>query len=531
MQPLSTHWADIAAIRIIKQQGDKDSYTLASGITPSGNVHFGNFREVITVDLVARSLKKLGKKVRFIYSWDNFDTFRKVPMDLPQRETFDQYLRESIARIPDPWGEEESYAASRCKAFEKELDEVGIKPDFIYQEEQYSKGTYAEKIIHALENKETLAEILNEHRTSKLDDDWLPTSVYCKKCKKDEMKTQSYKGNGLYFYECQNCSFSEEFDIRKSSDLKLSWRVDWPMRWAHEKVDFEPGGKDHSSEGGSYDTGKTIVEKLWQQKPPVYLQYDFVKIKGGAGKMSSSKGELYTLTDLFKVYEPQILRWIFVSQRPNHDFGIALDEDVFKVYEEFDRCEKKFFELQKEKELNKKDQANKRVYELSLAKDQEDFSSLPPVKRASFRKLCNYLQICAGDIQRTFEKFYEKDGLNFKSFEKRAKKACYWIAHYANEDFRYTLRSGDLTFKLSDEQKEAVNLCRNFVTSLNLETLEPKEINKLLWDNVINKSSCDSKIVFQGIYQCLINRDQGPRLPGFIKELGKEKVLELLTIK
>ena len=51
MQPVSTHWADIAATKIIREQGDKEIYTLASGITPSGNVHFGNFREVITVDL------------------------------------------------------------------------------------------------------------------------------------------------------------------------------------------------------------------------------------------------------------------------------------------------------------------------------------------------------------------------------------------------------------------------------------------------------------------------------------------------
>ena len=51
------------------------------------------------------------------------------------------------------------------------------------------------------------------------------------------------------------------------------------MRWAYEKVDFEPGGKDHSSQGGSYTTAKEIV-KIFNGHPPVYLQYDFVSIKG-----------------------------------------------------------------------------------------------------------------------------------------------------------------------------------------------------------------------------------------------------------
>ncbi|MBU1111697.1 MAG: lysine--tRNA ligase, partial [Nanoarchaeota archaeon] len=67
------HWTDIIADKIIREKGDKKSYTVAAGITPSGVVHIGNFRETITVDLVRRALIKRGKKVRFIYSWDDYD--------------------------------------------------------------------------------------------------------------------------------------------------------------------------------------------------------------------------------------------------------------------------------------------------------------------------------------------------------------------------------------------------------------------------------------------------------------------------
>ena len=34
------HWADFAADRIIRQNGDKESYTLASGITPEWGCSF-----------------------------------------------------------------------------------------------------------------------------------------------------------------------------------------------------------------------------------------------------------------------------------------------------------------------------------------------------------------------------------------------------------------------------------------------------------------------------------------------------------
>ena len=43
IQNQSTQWADIMADKIIREKGDKELYTCASGITPSGTVHIGNF--------------------------------------------------------------------------------------------------------------------------------------------------------------------------------------------------------------------------------------------------------------------------------------------------------------------------------------------------------------------------------------------------------------------------------------------------------------------------------------------------------
>ena len=83
IQKEKMHWADATAEKIIKIKGDKEIYTLASGITPSGVVHIGNFRELITVDFVKRALEKRNKKVRFVFSWDDYDAFRKVPQNIP----------------------------------------------------------------------------------------------------------------------------------------------------------------------------------------------------------------------------------------------------------------------------------------------------------------------------------------------------------------------------------------------------------------------------------------------------------------
>ena len=77
-------WAYEIAERIIRERPNEEVYTIATGVSPSGFIHIGNFREVVTPYFVAQALKKLGKKVRFMFSFDDFDRFRKVPADIPE---------------------------------------------------------------------------------------------------------------------------------------------------------------------------------------------------------------------------------------------------------------------------------------------------------------------------------------------------------------------------------------------------------------------------------------------------------------
>lgn len=527
MKPLTFHWADLAAAKIIQAWGDKDTYTVASGITPSGTVHIGNFREVITVEFVAKALKSLGKNVRFIYSWDDFDTFRKVPKNLPNQDMLAKHLRRPISRVPDAYGETESYAAHNIKVFEAELEKVGIKPEFLYQHSRYADGQYAESMRVALQNKSAIKAILDEFRSTPLEESWLPTAIYCEKCDRDEMDYENYDGDWGYGYRCKSCGHETVTDIRKTKNLKLNWRTDWPMRWAFEKVEFEPGGKDHSSDGGSYDTAKRIVKEVWHRDPPQYLQYDFVSIKGGTGKMSSSSGELFTLSQAYEVYEPQMVRWIFASQRPNHDFSIAFDIDVIKTYEEFDRAEAEALGPAPAEDKNNKWQMVRRVYELAC------IGSMPSQKpvRASFRELCNRLQICSGDLERTWEKFYKTTILSPADrahFQERARRALFWLEHYAPADFRYMLNEKPMPMDLSTKQDQGLQALKKLIQTTDIDGIDPKELNQKIYDDVIHGVSIDAKEFFTVVYRKLINRDQGPRLPGFIKEIGSEKLLELL---
>ncbi|PIN73197.1 lysine--tRNA ligase [Candidatus Woesearchaeota archaeon CG10_big_fil_rev_8_21_14_0_10_45_16] len=513
----SYHWTDVAVDNIIREKGDKKSYTIAAGITPSGTVHIGNFREIITVDLVRRALEKRGKKVRFIYSWDDYDVFRKVPRNMPQQEMLERCLRKSIVDVPDPYGKAESYARHNQISVEEEVKKVGIEPEFIYQSKEYRKCRYAKEIQHALKNTDKIKEVLNEYREKPLEKDWLPIAVFSKKLGTDVVKNLRWDGVWGVSYELED-GVTETVDIRKDGNVKLKWRVDWPMRWYFEKVDFEPGGKDHSTAGGSYDTGKKICKELWGFDAPTYVMYNFINVKGMGGKMSSSSGEVITLADVLEVYEPEIARYIFAGTRPNKEFSISFDADVINIYEEFDKVERIYFGLEEVSE--KKAVKFKAAYELShIGKIPKTIPYQP-----SFRHLTMLLQIYDFDIDKVIG-YFEKELKNQHDrvrLRTRAECAAHWIKKHAPEEFKFTVQKKPSVTVSAEEKK----LLHELALKLEERDWTDKDLHEEMYI-LCKNHEISPKDFFTAAYKVLINKEKGPRLASFILEIGKNKVAEL----
>ena len=70
--------------KLLKKNPDKEEYVCAAGISPSGSVHIGNFRDVATSLFVVKVLQKCGKKARLLFSWDDLDRLRKVPKNVAE---------------------------------------------------------------------------------------------------------------------------------------------------------------------------------------------------------------------------------------------------------------------------------------------------------------------------------------------------------------------------------------------------------------------------------------------------------------
>ena len=518
------HWADATAERIIRERGDRESYVLACGITPSGVVHFGNFREVITVDFIASALRLKGKKVRFIFSWDEFDTFRKIPANMPDQEQLKKHLYHPLVDVPDPRANNKSYAAFNEESFEKQLKKVGVCPQPLYQAIKYRKGDYKEQIKLALKSRHIISSILNRHRKESLPKDWLPVLIYCNCCGRDRTTNILFDGDSSLSYSCTLCGHTGKENLENTKGVKLPWRIDWPMRWAQEGVDFEPGGKDHSSEGGSFTTAKDIVLQVFGKKPPVYLQYEFIKIKGGSGKMSSSLGEVVTLEDVLMVYEPQMVRWIFASYKSNIEFAISFDLDVIKTYEDFDRQERLVFGL--EKGNQKKTDMACRVYQLCLIDSMPEKMPFRP----AFRHLCNILQIHEGDKEMALE-FYKdhvKNPQDEENFHLRANCVLNWLERYAPSDFKFKLNTKTPTLRLEENEIKFLNNLARFLEKSWNDLQSDKDLHQKIYD-LAKEIPIEPKDAFRVLYMVLISKEKGPKLAGFMRTIGYEKIRPLLA--
>jgi lysyl-tRNA synthetase class 1 len=535
----TAHWADETAAQIIREKGEKDLYTCASGITPSGTVHIGNFREIISVDLVVRALRDLGKKVRFIYSWDDYDVFRKVPKNMPKQEELQKYLRFPITMVPDPWERDASYARHHEVDVESKLPIVGIAPEFLYQAERYRASRYAQGIRAALEHREALKNILDKFRDEehKIQGEWWPVSVFCGACNKDETEIDGWDGEWGLSYHCAACGHRETTDLRAAKGVKLGWRVDWPMRWEYEKVDFEPAGKDHHSQGGSFDTARHVCKDVYNWDAPITFRYDFIGIKGSVGKISSSSGVVVDLGDLLKVYTPELVRYLFAGTRPNTEFTISFDLDVIKIYEDYDKTERIAWKLEAAK-----DEAayrwERRIYELSQTAAGADGKTLPlermtPPYQIPFRHLCNLIQIADGDIEKTIASLCNAPNgpkpEQLPALRARAECAKYWVENCAPEEFRFRLRQAGERVPLTETEVQALCLLRDDVVT-KIETFGDDKSCAGAVYAAAEKAGLEGKALFRAAYQALIGKDQGPRLANFLRSIDKERLLRILNI-
>ena len=260
--------------------------------------------------------------------------------------------------------------------------------------------------------------------------------------------------------------------------------------------------------------------RIFDAEPPVTFQYDFIRIKGRGGKISSSSGEVISLTDVLEVYTPEIVRYLFVGTRPNTEFAISFDLDVLKIYEDYDKCERIYYGRQEIQE--KKREMELRTYELS----QVDEVPKEMPYQMSIRHLCNLLQVHDGDIDAAIATIPDITPDQIERFKVRCRCAMNWVREYAPEDFRFSLvRPEDGTIDLAPEELACIQALVPVVRDLS--GYDEKGLAERIYE-IAHARECEPAALFKAAYQVLIRKEKGPRLAGFVLTCGTGKVLPIL---
>lgn len=520
-------WITKVVDNLIKVKGDKQHYVCASGVSPSGSAHIGNFREVATSYFVAEELKRRGKDVTMFLSWDDYDRLRKVPKNVANIVSgFEQYVGCPISQITSPFDSNQTYAKYFEKQFEKSLKDLGVNIEYRYQHENYLSGKYTDKIIECVQKRKEIYDIIMSFKTQEESNEerenYFPINLYCSCCNKDTTKIIGVSEDGTKVtYKCSHCGKEETVDLTTYHNVKLVWKLDWPMRWQYEGVDFEPGGKDHSTIGGSYDVCSKLAREIFGIEPPCYQPYEWIGILGYNGAMHSSSGINYTPEQVLEIYQPEIIRWIFAKYEPTKAFDFGFDSTTLKTYFEFDR------NLQAVRD-GVADDFNKDVFYFAKVEGR-DIDIVPFGNITSFAPIVNFN---ADSLERLFEKMgtpYKKE-----QFAERLEKAKYWLTNHCPEQVFHLNTQKNIEYydTLTDDEKAKVATLFNL---LNNNDYDSNEMQQIIY-SVCNNPDFDKKQnqqiqkrFFEIVYNLLISRDAGPRLYLFLSAINKDEYLELLN--
>lgn len=569
----TTDWVSRFADEVIEESERRapgKPVVVASGLSPSGPIHLGNLREVMTPHLVADEIRRRGYTVRHVLSWDDYDRYRKVPFGVPGvDESWAEHIGKPLTSVPAPKGSAHPSWAEHFKAAMIEsLAELGVEYEGISQTAQYTSGAYREQVLFAMKHRGEIDAVLEQYRTRPKaaakqqqkavdeaeleaaegsgaagEDDgssgsagYFPYKPYCGRCGKDFTTVTAYDDDTTELtYTCSDCGFTETVRLSEFNRGKLVWKVDWPMRWAYEGVVFEPSGVDHSSPGSSFQVGGQIVG-IFGGERPIGPMYAFVGISGMA-KMSSSKGGVPTPADALRIMEPQLLRWLYARRRPNQSFKIAFDQEIQRLYDEWDKL------------------ALKVADDSALPGDVAGYTRatgtaagpLPSTPRPlPYRTLASVADITAGQPDQVLRILSDLDPADpltsVDEVRPRYDRAEAWINTQVPADQRTVVRTEpdvELLKSLDEQGQQSLRLLlEGLAEHWSLDGLThlvygvPKVQAGFSADATPKELPPEIKTAqrsfFALLYHLLVGRDTGPRLPTLLLAVGQDRVRTLL---
>lgn len=511
-----THWADVLAK---EAAGRADHHILATAITPSGPIHVGNMREVLTTEMVFRSLRDVEKaSCELLYIADSYDPLRKVYPFLDPK-VYEPYVGRPLREIPCPCGDHKDYADHFLLPFWDALDDLGVEMKKLDAYQMYREGQYAEGIEDAMGATEAIREIIEKQSQRKLPADWIPFNIQCEACRRLPNTRPTRVEGTTVEYLCA-CGHKGRVDVAKGGAGKLPWRVDWPARWRFLKVTFEAMGKDHAAAGSSWDTGTRISDEVFGYEPPVRTVYEFVMVKG-VGAMHSSTGTAISAEEMLRMTPPEALRFLIAKNQPGKHIEFDPGLGILTLVDEFEEWERVAHGAQPAR-VGMNDA--ERTYQLSVPRKVP--AKLP--LQVPFRHLVTVAQMAetfddvVAVLRRSGELPSTLEPEDRERLMHRADHVRYWLGRFAPEEVKFRLQKTLPAVTFNPEELAVLGAIEPKLRTL---PWKAEEIHNLLHETA-KALGHKPGVAFSAIYKAFLGRERGPRAGHFLAQLEKSFVLE-----
>ena len=311
----STAWPFQEARKILERIGgetpEKGYVLLETGYGPSGLPHIGTFGEVARTSMVRHAFSLLSDMPTKLFAFsDDMDGLRKVAPNLPNQEMLNSHLGIPLTKIPDPFGEEESFGHHNNKRLRAFLDSFGFDYDFKSSTECYASGLFDDAIIAVLNHYDEIMAVMlptlrAERRLSF--SPILPLSPKTGRVLQVPLIAHD-AGAGTVVFEDEDGTRTEASVT--GGHCKLGWKTDWAMRWSALDVDYEMSGKDLID---SVKLSGQICRILGARPPEGFIFELFLDEQGQ--KISKTKGNGLAIDEWLRYGTPESLS-LFMYNSP-----------------------------------------------------------------------------------------------------------------------------------------------------------------------------------------------------------------------
>lgn len=507
-------WLNSIVDELIARHPEGD-IVVSSGVSPSGTYHLGTLREVLTAEVILVELQRRGRSARHLHIVDDLDVFRKVPANISA--DFEQYLGRPLCDVPSPDNSDRSYADYFLHDLLEAAEKLHLQMEVVRAHEAYRSGKMIPVIETALAHVTDIRRVLEEVSGRQLDEQWSPVQIiedgYVKNRQFVAIDTAAQQVTYI------NKEGNEAIADYAKGEVKLSWRVDWPARWALLGVQAEPFGRDHATKGGSYDTGVQIVRDVFDAEPPLPVPYNFINRVGETKKMSKSAGNVVTAAELLDILPPEIVWFFLLRYAPDKQLFFGEGETLLRLFDEF-------AELQAKPD---KSAADQQLLELCLNRIEA-----PTVSNVPFSHLVASYQAALRDTDRTLEIIARTEHQTAVAeqgdiIRRELAFIDRWLDNWAPDELKFSLSVAANPDDFSDVEKQF------FASLAEVVKTAPDDADGAWFHDAIyeqkDRFGLQPKVMFSGLYRLLIGQTSGPRAGWFLSILPRDWLIDRLQFK